>query len=136
MDKAEALTELTRLRRQWFAKRKGVMALLRETLFQQESPLIDSDAANKSADADAALQELGADLVAFGYMTVTITVTDTDARRADEMQRLVERTIRGTRTGHHCRAVERGRGLAIVQFPVTLTQTCDSHLSPRSTWRT
>src|SRR5256885_3580095 len=39
LDKSEAEKELTRLRRQWFAKRKNVIALLRETIFQQESPL-------------------------------------------------------------------------------------------------
>ena len=39
--------ELTKLRRQWFAKRKGIVALLRETIFQQESPLVDSDAAQQ-----------------------------------------------------------------------------------------
>ena len=38
---------LGRLRRQWFAKRKNVIALLRETIFQQESPLVDTDANNK-----------------------------------------------------------------------------------------
>jgi len=95
MDKDEAEKELVRLRRQWFAKRKGVLALLRETLFQQESPLVDSDASNKASDADAALQELGADQVAFGYVTVTVTVSDTDALVADEKLRLVERVIQG-----------------------------------------
>ena len=55
LDKAEAEKELTRLRRQWFSKRKNIVALLRETIFQQESPLVDSDASNKAADADAAL---------------------------------------------------------------------------------
>ena len=59
LDKAEA-ERVGRLRRQWFAKRKNVIALLRETIFQQESPLVDTDASNKAADADAALQELGA----------------------------------------------------------------------------
>ena len=39
MSKADATRELTRLRRQWFAKRKGVITLLRETIFQQEAPL-------------------------------------------------------------------------------------------------
>ncbi|MEG4315202.1 conjugal transfer protein TrbE [Pseudomonas sp. FIP_A4] len=140
MDKVEALAELTRLRRQWFAKRKGVMALMRETLFQQESPLIDSDAANKSADADAALQELGADLVAFGYMTVTITVADIDARRADEMQRLVERTIqaRGLVTiSEQLNAVEAwlssipGHAYANVRQPVVSTLNL-AHLMPVS----
>jgi type IV secretion system protein TrbE len=95
MDKDEAEKELVRLRRQWFAKRKGVLALLRETLFQQESPLVDSDASNKASDADAALQELGVDQVAFGYVTVTVTVSDADARVADEKLRLVERVIQG-----------------------------------------
>lgn len=95
LDKAEAERELTRLRRQWFAKRKSVVALLRETIFQQESPLVDSDAANKAADADAALQALGGDQVAFGYVTATVTVLDPDAAAADEKMRQVERTIQG-----------------------------------------
>jgi type IV secretion system protein VirB4 len=95
MDKAESERELGRLRRQWFAKRKTVVALLRETIFQQESPLVDSDASNKAADADAALQELGSDQVSFGYVTATVTVFDTDATAADEKLRAVERTIQG-----------------------------------------
>ncbi|MEZ5704763.1 MAG: conjugal transfer protein TrbE [Burkholderiaceae bacterium] len=95
MDKAEAEKELGRLRRQWFAKRKNVIALLRETLFQQESPLVDTDAGNKAADADAALQELGSDQVAFGYVTATLTVLDSDATAADEKLRMAERVIQG-----------------------------------------
>lgn len=93
LDKDEAEKELVRLRRQWFAKRKGVLALLREAIFQQESPLLDSDAANKASDADAALQELGADQVTFGYVTATVTVSDADAQVADEKLRRVERVI-------------------------------------------
>jgi len=95
MDKAEAEKELGRLRRQWFAKRKSVVALLRETIFQQESPLVDTDASNKAADADAALQELGSDQVAFGYVTSTVTVLDADASAADAKLRLIERAIQG-----------------------------------------
>ncbi|MDQ7746884.1 conjugal transfer protein TrbE [Hydrogenophaga pseudoflava] len=95
MDKAEAEKELGRLRRQWFAKRKNVLALLRETIFQQESPLVDTDAGNKAADADAALQELGSDQVAFGYVTATVTVLDADATAADEKLRMAERVIQG-----------------------------------------
>lgn len=95
IDKAEAEKELGRLRRQWFAKRKNVLALLRETIFQQESPLVDTDAGNKAADADAALQELGSDQVAFGYVTATVTVLDSDATAADEKLRMAERVIQG-----------------------------------------
>src|SRR3546814_10967561 len=88
LDKAEAERELGRLRRQWFAKRKNVIALLRETIFQQESPLVATDANNKAADADAALQELGSDQVAFGYLTAPATVMATDADAADEKRRM------------------------------------------------
>ncbi|MFN3437411.1 MAG: conjugal transfer protein TrbE [Acidovorax sp.] len=95
LDKSESETELKRLRRQWFAKRKNIVALLRETIFQQESPLVDSDASNKATDADAALQELGSDQVAFGYVTATVAVLDADATAADEKLRSVERAIQG-----------------------------------------
>jgi len=95
LDKSEAEKELSRLRRQWFAKRKNVIALLRETIFQQESPLVDTDASNKATDADAALQELGSDQVSFGYLTATVTVMDADAAVADEKLRMVERVIQG-----------------------------------------
>jgi len=95
LDKSEAEKELTRLRRQWFAKRKNVIALLKETIFQQPTPLVDTDADNKALDADAALQELGSDQVAFGYVTATVTVFDTDATAADDKLRAVERAIQG-----------------------------------------
>ena len=95
MDKAEAEKELVRLRRQWFAKRKNVVALLRETIFNQETPLVDTDASNKASDADAALQELGSDQVAFGYVTATVVVVDVDASAADEKLRQAERVIQG-----------------------------------------
>jgi type IV secretion system protein VirB4 len=93
LDKTDAERELTRLRKQWFAKRKGVTTLLRETIFQQEIPLADSDAQNNAADADAALQELGADHVAYGYITATVTVMDFDHQAADDKLRAVERVI-------------------------------------------
>jgi type IV secretion system protein VirB4 len=93
LDKHQAERELGKLRRQWFAKRKSIVALLRETVFQQETPLVDSDAANKSADADAALQELGSDEVSFGFMTATVVVTDPDAAAAEDKRKAIERTI-------------------------------------------
>ncbi len=95
LDKADGEKELSRLRRQWFAKRKGIVTLLRETIFQQESPLVDSDAANRAIDADDALQTLGSDHVAFGYVTATVVVWDEDARIAAEQLKAVERVIQG-----------------------------------------
>jgi len=95
LDKTEATRELTKLRRQWFAKRKSITALLREVLYNEPAPLLDSDADNKVLDADLALQALGGDHVAFGYLTTTITVMDADAGRAEEKVRAVERIING-----------------------------------------
>jgi len=93
LDKHQAERELTKLRRQWFAKRKSIVALLRETVFQQEVTLVDSDASNKADDADVALQEVGSDDVSFGYVTATVVVIDPDAAAAEEKRRIIERTI-------------------------------------------
>src|ERR1700734_1077128 len=95
LDKTDATKLLGKIRRQWFAKRKSIMAILKEVMTNEASVLMDSDAANKAIDADAALQELGSDLVGEAYVTATITVWDEDARLADERLRLVEKTIQG-----------------------------------------
>lgn len=95
LDKTEATRELTRLRRQWFAKRKSIRALLREVLYQEPTPLLDSDADNKATDADMALQALGGDHVAFGHLTATVTVMDADRAAAEDKRRAVERIIHG-----------------------------------------
>ena len=93
MDKLKATRLLTKIRRQWFAKRKSIAAILKEVMTNEQSALVDTDAANKAADADMALQELGADMAGMAYVTATVTVWDEDARRADEKLRLVEKII-------------------------------------------
>jgi type IV secretion system protein TrbE len=95
LDKTDATGVLTRMRRQWFAKRKSIVTLLREIVFQQESPLIDSDAHNKAMDADEALQALGDDLVSEGFATATVTVWDEDPQAADAKLKMVEKAIHG-----------------------------------------
>jgi len=95
MDKTDATKVLTRIRRQWFAKRKSIAAIVKEVMTNESSVLMDSDAANKAADADMALQELGSDLIGETYVTATVTVWDEDARVSDERLRLVEKTIQG-----------------------------------------
>ena len=95
MDKTDATKLLTRIRRQWFAKRKSIAAILKEVMTNETSVLVDTDAANKAADADLALQELGADYAGVAYVTATVTVWDADPRIADEKLRLVEKVIQG-----------------------------------------
>ena len=95
LDKSEAVKVLTKLRRQWFNKRKSVTALLREVMYNQPAQLLDSDADNKVIDADLALQELGGDHVAFGYLTTTITLADSDRAAVEDKVRRVERIVGG-----------------------------------------
>ena len=95
LDKTEATRLLTRIRRQWFAKRKSVAAILKEVMTNEASALLDTDASNKAADADFALQELGSDLIGEAYVTATVTVWDEEPRAADAKLRLVEKVIQG-----------------------------------------
>lgn len=95
LDKTDATKALTKLRRQWFNKRKSVTAMLREVIYNQPAQLLDSDADNKVVDADLALQALGGDHVAFGYLTTTITVADESRARVEEKVRAVERIVNG-----------------------------------------
>jgi type IV secretion system protein TrbE len=95
LDKTDATRLLTKIRRQWFAKRKSVAAILKEVMTNETSSLLDTDAHNKAMDADAALQELGSDAIGQAFVTATVTVWDDDPRVADEKLRLVEKVIQG-----------------------------------------
>ena len=92
---SEATRQLTKLRRHWFAKRKSVAAVLREVMFNRETALVDPDAEAKAADADSALAELGSGEVAFGYLTQTLLVADSDPARADEKLIAIEAFLNG-----------------------------------------
>ncbi len=95
LDKTDATKLFTRIRRQWFAKRKSVAAILKEVMTNEASTLLDSDADNKALDADEALQELGSDIVGAAYVTATITVWDADERAADAKIKLAEKVVQG-----------------------------------------
>lgn len=140
LDKSDATKALTRLRRQWFNKRKSITALLREIMYNQPSQLLDTDADNKVVDADMALQVLGGDHVAFGYLTTTITVTDIDRGRVEDKVRQVERIVNGlgfTTIRESVNAVEAwlsslpGQAYANVRQPLVHTLNL-AHLMPLS----
>lgn len=140
LDKTEAISTLTKLRRQWFAKRKSVSAILREVMYSQESRLVDTDADNKVADTDAALQAVGADHVSFGYLTTTLTVSDADRAVVDERLRRIEQVVNGlgfTTLSESLNAVEAwlgslpGHVYANVRQPLVHSLNL-SHLMPMS----
>src|SRR5690606_12121737 len=84
LDRADAEREVLRLRRQWFSKRKGVAALLKEAVTREEAGLLDTDALVKTEECDAGLSALGADAAAFGFLTLTVTVAAASEAVADE----------------------------------------------------
>lgn len=140
LDKPDAAKALGRIRRQWFNKRKSVVQILREVISNEPVPLTDSDADNQLADADLALQELGGDLVAFGYLTTTITVMDADRETVEEKVRQVERILGGlgfTAMREQVNAVEAwlgslpGQVYANVRQPLVHTLNL-AHLMPLS----
>jgi len=140
LDKSDATKALTKLRRQWFNKRKSITALLREIMYNSPTQLLDSDADNKVVDADMALQVLGGDHVAFGYLTTTITVIDTDRGRVEDKVRQVERIVNGlgfTAIREGVNAVEAwlsslpGQAYANVRQPLLHTLNL-AHLMPLS----
>ena len=93
LDKAGAEAELMRLRKRWFAKRKGIGTLIREAITKEDVPLVDTDAAAKTDECDGALEALGAEVCAFGWLTLTVTVMDVDESRAVEKARAVEAAL-------------------------------------------
>ena len=95
MDKTDGEGELKRLQRQWFAKRKSIGRILMEMLSKEESAIVNTDALNKAADADAALTELAEDGVGFGFFTPVVMVWDEDPTIAADKLALVKREIDG-----------------------------------------
>lgn len=95
LDKVSAQRMLGRIRRLWFSKRKSLAAIIKEVLTNEASVLVDTDAANKSAEADAALQDLGADIAGYAYVTTTITVLGDSPRDADLRLQAIEKIVRG-----------------------------------------
>jgi len=137
LDKTDATRLLTKIRRQWFAKRKSIAAILKEVMTNEASVLLDTDAHNKAMDADAALQELGSDAIGQAFVTATVTVWDGDPRVADEKLRLVEKVIQGrdfTCMAESVNAVEAwlpGQAYANVRQPPVSTLNL-AHMIPLS----
>jgi type IV secretion system protein VirB4 len=95
LDKQAGLRLMHTTTRKWFARRKGLLALLREAVTGSDSPLEDPDATHKAQDAQAAWAALADDQVAYGYCTATVTVWDADPQRAADLLQVVERVING-----------------------------------------
>lgn len=95
LDKSEAKKELEGFQRKWFAKRKGMGALIRELLTKEESALSDSEALEKAKDSQEAVEELGTDEISYGYYTTAIVLASEDPNELRSQASAVERVING-----------------------------------------
>jgi type IV secretion system protein VirB4 len=95
LDKGEAEKLLRGFWQRWLSGRQSFIALMREAITGQGSAIQNTDALNKSADADAALQELSGDLVSFGYFTQCIVLMDRDLKTLKARQSVLEQAIHG-----------------------------------------
>ncbi|MEM7621227.1 MAG: conjugal transfer protein TrbE, partial [Pseudomonadota bacterium] len=93
LDKQDAQKHLKKIRKHWFAKRKSIAALTKDIVFQEGHSFEDRDALNKARDAETALEELGSDDVAYGYLTITCVITDQDKTAIEDKLIAVERIL-------------------------------------------
>lgn len=140
LDREGARRELEIIRKRWFSKRKGLLTLLREALFREEAALLDNDASNQAENADNALQALGADAVAAGFATLTITIAEEDEVKANDAVRQVQQIADGlgfVTQVESVNAIEAwlgslpGHAYADVRRPIVLTPNL-AHLLPTS----
>jgi type IV secretion/conjugal transfer VirB4 family ATPase len=95
LDKVDAEKQLRGYWQRWLSARQSFVALMREAITGAGSAIQNTDALNRAADADAALQELSGDLVAYGYFTQVIVLLDTDLKRLKAKQSVLEQAIQG-----------------------------------------
>jgi type IV secretion/conjugal transfer VirB4 family ATPase len=95
LDKTDAEKQLRGYWQRWLSARQSFLALMREAITGAGSAIQNTDALNRAADADAALQELSGDLVAYGYFTQSIVLLDRDLKRLKAKQGVLEQAIQG-----------------------------------------
>lgn len=141
LGREEAERELVKWRRLWFSKHKSMGALIKEMLTKEAATFANPDAIAKSEEVDEALQELGSELVGFGFMTSTLVVLGATPDEADEKLRAAERIIasRGFGTiAESLNSVEAwlsslaGHAYANVRHPMVSTLNL-AHIAPLST---
>ncbi len=98
LDPNTAEKHLDRHRTHWFQKRKGLLALLRESFAQTESTegFTNADAVSMADDADEAKAEASGGLVRYGYYTPLILLFGEDRTEVETCAREVMKEL-----GHH-----------------------------------
>lgn len=95
LDKKTTMAEIINYRKLHYAKRKGVINMLKEIFVQGETAevMLDPEATEKANEANEALSDVQNDYVAGGYYTMTVTIVDEDYEALEEKVRLIEKNI-------------------------------------------
>jgi type IV secretion system protein VirB4 len=80
---------LRRRQQAWVGNERSAMDHMAESVSHQPTRTRNTDATNKADEVDAARQEVGADFLAYGQFTSTITVWDAEPDMADDKVRMV-----------------------------------------------
>jgi type IV secretion system protein TrbE len=75
---------LQKTEKAWVGQERSFMDRISENFTGRAERVKNTDATNKAEQVDAARQEVGADMVAFGQFTGTVTTWDTDPEVADD----------------------------------------------------
>lgn len=99
LDPQAAVSELKKYRRNWFQKRHGVLALVKEVISGSESShtLINQDAIDMKEDAEEAIRLAESGMVLFGYYTSTIVLYEEDESALESSTKSIirELSVRG-----------------------------------------
>ncbi|MET0254925.1 MAG: VirB4 family type IV secretion/conjugal transfer ATPase [Luteibacter sp.] len=89
MDPHEALREMEKFRKKWRQKVRGFF----DQVFHTSTGSVNYDALSMMQDAEAAIAEINSGLVAQGYYTSVVVVSDEDRSRLDRSVRQIEKAI-------------------------------------------
>jgi type IV secretion system protein TrbE len=95
LDKQLQANLLRKTQGAWMGQEKSLAGRLAENWSGQAQRIVNTDATNKAEEVDAARQEVGADIVAYGEFTSTVTVWDPDPQEAEAKLRHVMQTLAG-----------------------------------------
>jgi type IV secretion system protein VirB4 len=145
LDPMDARKRMETFRKKWAMNRKSMKTYLSEQTGTGggSSGPINSDADNMAYDATAALDELSADRVRFGYFTSVIVLTDEDTTVVDQQAREVLKLL--FNLGFNARvedvnAVEAflgthpGNGYSNIRKPLVHTRTLADFMPLTSVW--
>jgi type IV secretion system protein VirB4 len=89
MDPHEALKQMEKFRKKWRQKVRGFF----DQIFQTNTGSVNYDALSMMQDAEAAIAEINSGLVAQGFFTSVVVVSDEDRSRLDRSVRQIEKAI-------------------------------------------